>query len=412
MRDTCPEIDRLGVSIQGLRSRKTPKPWLVLFLLFLVLAGCSRQSSHTGPWIEFTKVPHAGEGGPDKLDFIEGRAMGARPGQQIVIYARWGPWWVQPLVDRPFTKIQDSRWISPTHFGTEYAALLVEADYHPQAIRDLLPALGEGVAVIAVTKGRPEFWRTWWFLLSVGLGFALAVLAYFRFRMWRLTRQMNLLFEERLAERTRIAQELHDTLLQGFLSASMQLHVANDHLAADSAAKPLVGRVLEMMERVIEEGRNAVRGLRLSHREADGLEQAFQRLQGELGATSGAAFRIIAEGAPRPLRPIIRDEVYRIGREAVVNAFRHAGAKDIEVEVEYAANQLRLVVRDDGSGIDPRVLQTGRDGHWGLSGMRERAERIGGKLRVLSRVSAGTEVELSVPGYVAFESVDLRRRRT
>jgi len=369
----------------------------------VVLSGCIGQQPHSGPWIEFTKVPHAGEGGPDKLDFIEGRAMGARPGQQIVIYARWGPWWVQPLADRPFTNIQDSRWISPTHFGTEYAALLVDAEYHPQAIRDVLPGAGGGVAAIAVTKGRPMFWQTWWFLLSVGLGFVLAIMAYFRFRMLRLTRQMNLLFEERLAERTRIAQELHDTLLQGFLSASMQLHVANDHLAADSSAKPLVGRVLEMMGRVIEEGRNAVRGLRLRSRETDGLEKAFSKLQEEVGATSGAAFRIIAEGAQRPLRPMIREEVYRIGREAVVNAFRHAGAKNIEVEVEYAADQLRLVVRDNGCGIDPHVLQTGRDGHWGLSGMRERAERIGGKLRVLSRTSAGTEVELSVPGYVAFE---------
>jgi signal transduction histidine kinase len=95
--------------------------------------------------------------------------------------------------------------------------------------------------------------------------------------------------------------------------------------------------------------------------------------------------------------------VYRIGREALVNSFRHSGAKNIEVEVEYSSRQLYIVVRDDGCGIDPQVLGSGRDGHWGLSGMRERAERIGARLKLRSRHATGTEVELSVPGYVAFQ---------
>src|SRR4029450_14024368 len=86
-------------------------------------------------------------------------------------------------------------------------------------------------------------------------------------------------------------------------------------------------------------------------------------------------FRVLVKGQPRALRPILRDEVYSIGREALVNAFRHSQATRIEVEVEYAASQLRILVRDDGCGIDPQVLRLGRDGHWGLSGMRERAER-------------------------------------
>jgi signal transduction histidine kinase len=103
------------------------------------------------------------------------------------------------------------------------------------------------------------------------------------------------------------------------------------------------------------------------------------------------------------LRPIIREEVYRIGREAVVNAFRHSSASNVEVELEYAPSFLRLLVRDNGIGIDPQVVQVGRDGHWGLSGMRERAERIGARFRVLSGASAGTEIELSVPGNIAFE---------
>lgn len=209
-------------------------------------------------------------------------------------------------------------------------------------------------------------------------------------------------FEERLAERTRIAQELHDTLLQGFLSASMQLHVADDHLATDSPAKPLVGRVLELMGTVIDEGRSAVRGLRLPYRESEDLEQAVAGIQQELHVGPGTGFRVVAEGVAQPLRPEIRVEVYRIGREALVNAFRHSNASNVEVELEYAPGYLRLLVRDNGRGIDPEVVRAGRDGHWGLSGMRERAERIGARFRVLSSASAGTEIELSVPGHIAY----------
>ena len=101
---------------------------------------------------------------------------------------------------------------------------------------------------------------------------------------------------------------------------------------------------------------------------------------------------------------MIRDEVYAISREALVNAFRHSRASHIRVDVEYSASHLRVLVCDDGCGIDTQVQATGRDGHWGLSGMRERAQRIGGKLKVLSRAGAGTELELRVPGEIAFES--------
>ena len=123
----------------------------------------------------------------------------------------------------------------------------------------------------------------------------------------------------------------------------------------------------------------------------------------ELGVSEKIGYRVVAQSATRPLRPLIRDEVYRIGREALVNAFRHSSASIVEVEVDYASNYLRVMVRDDGRGIDPVVLQTGRDGHWGLVGMRERSESIGGKLKLRSRVGAGTEIELVVPSTIAFE---------
>jgi signal transduction histidine kinase/ligand-binding sensor domain-containing protein len=248
----------------------------------------------------------------------------------------------------------------------------------------------------------PAFWQTFWFqALAVMLGIA-TIAALYHIRMRRMAHQLNVRFEERLAERTRIAQELHDTLLQGFVSASMQLHVAHEQVPTESPAKQTVARVLDLMSRVIEEGRNAVRGLRSGGASGDDLEQMFHHLQDELSLTTASEFRVIVEGQAQPLHPLVRDEVHRIDREALINAFRHANARHIEVELEYATHHLRMLVRDDGAGIDEEVLKSGRQGHWGLSGMRERAEQIGARLRLWSRKGAGTEVELSVPGAMAF----------
>lgn len=244
---------------------------------------------------------------------------------------------------------------------------------------------------------QPSFWQAWWFQLLCLLTLTCVVWIFYRLRMHQMARQLNVRFEERLTERMRIAQELHDTLLQGLLSASMQLHVATDQVADNSPVKPLLTRVLQLMGQVVEEGRDALRGLRSSTRDASNLEQAFSRVPQELPAQQGIAFRVIVEGQPRPLHPVIRDEVYRIGREALVNAFRHAHASSIEVEVQYTISDLRILIRDDGNGIDPQVLRSGREGHWGLPGMRERAEGIGAKLKVWSRIAAGTDIELIVP---------------
>jgi signal transduction histidine kinase len=375
----------------------------LLLTVCVLLVGCGARTRRAGPSIEFTKIPLAGEGGPDKLDAIEGRVNLARPGQRVVLFARWGPWWVQPLADQPFTEIQtDSTWRSSTHFGTEYAALLVDPDYRPQATMGVLPNEGGGVVAVAITKGRPVFWQTWWFLLGMAVAFGLAGMALFRARMRRVKQQLNLRLEERLAERTKIAQELHDTLLQDFLSVSMQLHVANDHLAVDSPAKPMLSRALAITGRILEEGRNTVQGLRSPNWGSEELEQAFSRIQEELAITNRARLRVIVEGEARPLRPLIGDDVFLIGREALANAFHHSGASEVEVELEYSADQLKLLVRDNGCGFADGVIQSARNEHYGLTGMRERTGRIGGRLRVLSRRDAGTEIELSVPSRIAY----------
>jgi signal transduction histidine kinase len=165
-----------------------------------------------------------------------------------------------------------------------------------------------------------------------------------------------------------------------------------------------VSDVLELMKKVIEEGRNAVRGMRVSSGDAEDLEQAFSRIRRELAVSPTTSFRIITEGQVRPLHPLVRDELYRIGREALTNAFRHSQATSIEAELEYTDRELRLVVRDNGCGITPQVLSSGREGHWGLAGMRERAERIGARLKMWSRDTGGTEIELSVPSHIAFQN--------
>jgi signal transduction histidine kinase/ligand-binding sensor domain-containing protein len=259
---------------------------------------------------------------------------------------------------------------------------------------------------------KPLLWQTAWFRVSALALIGIAAWGAYRLRMLRVAHQLNVRFEERLAERTRIAQELHDTLLQGFLSASMQLHVAAEAVPADSPAKSSLAHVAQLMRRVIDEGRNAVRGLRSTAATTDDLEQAFTRIPTELPAESQIPFRVFVEGQPRPLHPVIRDEMYRIGREAVVNAFRHSGGSRVEMELEYSARHVRMLVRDDGKGIDEQVLRAGRDGHWGLSGMRERAQRIGAGFQVWSRFGAGTEVELSVPSHVAFQAPATQSRHT
>jgi len=370
-------------------------------LVVLVFSGCAIRSN--GPSIEITNIPPADKGGGRELDTIRGRVTGAQSNQRVVLYARSGAWYVQPYADQPFTNIgSNSTWSNETHLGTEYAALLVERDYEPAPLIINLPNAGNGVIAVAMVDGRPPFWRTWWFRLSLIVLGLFALFALYRWRVHQLRTQLTVRFEERLAERTRIAQDLHDTLLQGLVSASMQLHVANDLLPDDAKAKPMVGRVMQLMGQVIEQGRDAVRGLRSTSGNADDLETAFSQVGQEFGNEQVKDCRVLVEGTPRQLHPIIRDEAYRIGREALANAFRHSQANKVEIELEYSTKQLRILVRDDGAGIDPDVLDSGREGHWGLPGMRERAESIGARLKVWSRTNAGTEVELLIPGEVAF----------
>jgi signal transduction histidine kinase len=211
------------------------------------------------------------------------------------------------------------------------------------------------------------------------------------------TRENILRQEERRLERTRIARELHDTLLQGLLSASMQLQVAEGWVPPDSPAKPLLSRVRRLMGKGIAEGRAALQGLRSAEVPPTSLDQALTDFLNELAPADRARLRIAKMGRPKPLDPAILHQIYLITREALLNSLRHSQAKKVEVELEYSPRKLRVVVRDNGTGIDPQLLHSGRKSHWGLTVMRERAANIGAQLRIWSRRNAGTEIELTLP---------------
>ncbi len=221
--------------------------------------------------------------------------------------------------------------------------------------------------------------------------------------------------EARVGERMRIARELHDTLLQNFHGLLLRFQAALGLLPSQpERAKENLQQAMDLAEQAITEGRDAVQGLRASVVETNDLAVALETFgaglaTGQSGADT-ATVTVEVEGAPRTLHPILRDEIYRVGCEALRNAFRHASARRIEVELRYDARQLRLRVRDDGKGIDPAYLgEKGRAGHFGLNGMLERAQLIAGTLTIRSAPGGGTDVELIIPAARAYTPSPARR---
>jgi signal transduction histidine kinase len=262
----------------------------------------------------------------------------------------------------------------------------------------------------------PNLFQTFWFrsLCSAAAAALLVMLFVFRLRQMnlRLRRLLEQRFAARVEERTRIARDVHDSLLQGFQGLMFRLQAVRQLLPARaSEAASQLDTALEAGDQAIEEGRDAVRDLRELNLTQGDLSATLAALGQEFTGAPGPhrpSYRVLVEGEPRTLDALIRDEVYRIAREAIRNAFEHAHATQIEAELVYGATHFYARVRDDGVGIDPGVLSRGRrDRHWGLPGMRERASSFKGELNVWSQNGAGTEIELKIPAQIAY----LRPRR-
>jgi ligand-binding sensor domain-containing protein/signal transduction histidine kinase len=258
------------------------------------------------------------------------------------------------------------------------------------------PGLALGITIL------PPWWGTFWFRLLCIAAIVGVLWTLYLVRLKQVEAEIRARIEERLGERERIARELHDTLLQGVQGLILRFQAVAERIPISEPARQMIEKALDRADEVLVEGRDRVKNLRLTA-QMKTLREAFTEVIKDLAVGKGVEFSVVVEGDARRLNPLVRDEAYWIGHEALVNALHHAGARRIEVEIAYDPSHLRLRFRDDGSGIDPKIIEAGGiPGHWGMRGMRERAAKIGAHLETWSRPGAGTEMELKIPGSVAY----------
>jgi ligand-binding sensor domain-containing protein/signal transduction histidine kinase len=257
----------------------------------------------------------------------------------------------------------------------------------------------ESVLPVVVT---PFFYQTGWFLILVVVLVTMSIWQLHRFRVAQVSAGINGRMQERLHERTRIARELHDTLLQGMLGISMEMYAASQQTDAQSSVAPMLGHASQRLREIAEQSRKAVENLRSPAIAPDQLESMLALVVQDLNLPGSLHVQINSVGARRSLRPLVQSEIEPIVREAVSNAVRHSGANLLRLDIMYQPAHFFLSVSDNGCGISPETQALGRSGHWGLAGMRERAESIGGRLRILSHAPTGTVVELYLQASIAY----------
>jgi signal transduction histidine kinase len=269
-------------------------------------------------------------------------------------------------------------------------------------------AVGSGMRIQQYENGAifdfntaPAWFQTNWFLALCVLCSALLIFALYRLRIHQILKSLNARFDERLAERTQLARELHDTYLQTLEGSKL---VAEDALekSSDSVHMRRAMKQLSVwLGQAVQEGRAAQTALRTLTTQKDDLVEAFKRATEECRLVSPIDVFFHLTGHPKEIHPVVRDEIYRVGYEAIRNAYSHSRGSRLEVRLKYG-HDLTIHVKDNGVGIDPAILDHGKEGHFGLQGMRQRVARIGGKLTVASSTGSGTEIIVVVPGAFVF----------
>ena len=263
----------------------------------------------------------------------------------------------------------------------------------------------------------PAYYQTTWFRALCVAAFAGLLWALYQYRLRQVRRQFAVGLEVRVQERTRIARELHDTLLQSLHGLMFRFQAARNLFPRrPEEAMEALDQAIARTEEAITESQDAITDLRPTPTVSNDLGGLLMATGKELETTgnlegTAATFALTVEGERQTLSPNLQDEVYRIALELLRNAFRHACARRVETEVRYDEEQLRVRIRDDGKGMDPEILKKGRRaGHWGLLGAKERAQRIGAHLDIWSEAGAGTEIQLRIPAAVAYENSHNRPR--
>jgi signal transduction histidine kinase len=251
----------------------------------------------------------------------------------------------------------------------------------------------------------PAFYQTTWFYALCALALLAALTVAYRVRVRQVAAHVRDRLEAQLAERERIARDLHDTLLQGIQGLIWKFQAASDRIPPHEPARQLMEQSLDRADKLLAESRDKVKDLRPAANAVADLAQTLAAEGEQFTKLHSAQFRVSVQGAPRELHPIVREQGFLIAREALANAFRHSAAANIEAEVTYGEQALHIRIRDDGRGISETVLDAGgRPGHFGLLGMRERAQQLGAHIEVWSKPGAGTEIDLRVPAEVAYRS--------
>ena len=295
----------------------------------------------------------------------------------------------------------DREWLDADSSVTAvYSGIPVGAhQFHVRACNS--DGVWEQAGIVYNVTQEPYFYETNLFRLAAVLLLALLVAGAYQLRLRRMAAQMNARLDERVAERTRLARDLHDTLLQTIQATKM---IAEAEIAgADDPVsnRRTLEKLATLLGQAMQEARDSLLSLRTSTTETNDLADGLRRAGEECAAAYPLRFTLRVEGAVKEMHPVVRDEIYRIGYEAIRNAFHHSGGAEVRVVLTYA-HSLELVVRDDGKGIDPDIAVNGKPWHFGLAGMQERAVRIGAKLSISSSANGGTRLELIVPGHIVF----------
>lgn len=249
----------------------------------------------------------------------------------------------------------------------------------------------------------PAWYQAIWFRVLCAFGLLTLAWLTYRFRIGQLAQRLALQLQTQILERERIARELHDTLLQSFYGLLMQFYSFAENMPVDDPKRHHLTQVLEQADVALLEGRESVHNLRGLAQDGLKLAEMAALARLEINGHTTTDLQMSTIGEERALHPVVIEQLNGLLREALRNAYRHAGADNIRVQITYGPKVLRLVVEDDGRGIAAETLERGRSKHWGMLGMRERAERIGGRLDITSKLGRGTRIELKLRAAVAYK---------